>query len=93
MLEATAKIQVQLEFWSLRIDHLAARTQMSRGEPSFDALVHIDELKALLALARAKIEALVAGAGREQPGLEGELKCAMNDLAIAIKDPLARRWP
>ncbi len=88
---AIAKIRTQLEFWSLRIDHLAARTQMSHGEPSFDALVHIDELKALLAIAQAKVDALVAGAGRERPDLEGELKCVMNDLAGAIKDPLTRR--
>jgi len=85
------RLWAQLEFWRLRIDHLAARTQLSRGEPSFEALVHIDELKALHALARAKAEVFMAGAGDEPPGLAGELKCAMNDLAGAIKDPVARR--
>ena len=91
MQAAETKIKAQLEFWSLRIDHLAARTQMSGGEPSFAALVHIDELKAMHAIAQAKFDALRAGGALERVRLEVELKRAVNDLAVAIKDPLARR--
>lgn len=91
MQAAETKIAAQLEFWNLRIDHLAARTQMSCGEPSFDALVHIDELKALHAIARSKLDELKASGVLERPRLEVGLLGAVNDLAVAIKDPLTRR--
>ncbi len=64
---------------------------MSGGKPSFDALVHIDELKALLALAHAKLDALTSSTGTEQPRRRRELNGAINALAVAIKDPSARR--
>jgi hypothetical protein len=93
MQEVAEKVRAQLEFWSSRIDHMAARTQMSQGEPSFDALVQIDELKALLALAHAKLDAFTGSTGAEQPRRRRELNGAIDDLAVAIKDPTARRRP
>jgi hypothetical protein len=46
--EATvAKLEAQLGLWRLKIDDLVAKTQLTAVPATFDALMYIDELKAL----------------------------------------------
>lgn len=81
------KTTAQLALWGLRINNLAARAQLAGAQPSFDALMHVDELKALHAIAAAKLAEFKAQAGPGRRRLEAELKRALNDLEVALEKP------
>lgn len=86
MQTAAKPLEAQLQRWSEKIDHLAAKTERV-GPVSFDALMHVDELKALLAIAKSKFDVFAAAPGLDQVRLEAETRQVFADLAAALKSP------
>ena len=85
---AMEKMEAQLKRWSLRIDHLAAKTQVAGVHAGFDALIYVDELKALHAIALTKFNAFKAGEDTRRARLKAEMKSAWDDLDAAFKRPM-----
>jgi len=86
-MEATAeKMEAQLKLWSLKIDALAAKTQKAGVRVGFDALIYIDELKALRAIAQARFDEFRAAGGADRKRLEAEMRSAWNELDAAFKN-------
>lgn len=83
---AVEKMEAQLKLWSLKIDHLATETQVAGVQARFDALMYVDELKALHAIAQSKLIELKAVGDTRRARLKAEMKCAWNDLDAAFKD-------
>jgi hypothetical protein len=81
------KLEAQLRLWSMKIDNLAAKTQMPGVQAGFDALMYIDELKALHAIALSKVDQFRAAGDTERVHLKVEMKSAWNELAAAFKNP------
>lgn len=81
------KMESQLQRWGLKIDRLAAKAQMAGGPVGFDTLLHIDELKALHAIAQAKLDELRAGPETQRARRKAELKRACDDLDAAFLKP------
>jgi hypothetical protein len=84
---AIEKMDSQLKRWRLKIDQLAAKTQLVGGQAGFDTLMHIDELKALHAIAQSKIDEFRTRPTEERARLKSELKRACNDLDAAFMKP------
>ncbi len=78
-------MEAQLKLWSIRIDHLAARTLQPGVRASFDALIYIDELKALHAIAVAEYEAIRNAAPEKRAELMAGLSGVWDDLGTALK--------
>lgn len=85
---ALEKMDAQLKRWSLRIDHLAAKTQVLGVRAGFDAHIYVDELKALHAIALAKFNEFKAGEDTRRVRLKAEMKSAWDDLDAAFKRPM-----
>jgi len=85
------KMQAQLELWSLKIDKLAESTLKDGVEVGFDVHMHIDELKALRAIAQSTLIELKAGGAGKQTRLRAKMRSACDDLDTALKKrmPLA----
>ncbi len=82
------RMDAQLERWSMRIDQLAAKSQTTGVQPGFEALIHVDELKALHAIAKAKLkECRAANGGTSRVQLEVEMMVAWEDLRAAFEKP------
>ena len=81
------KMEAQLKQWGLRIEHLAAKTRKTGVPTRFDAIMDIDELKALHAIAQAKLDAFQATKDTERARRKAELKWAWNELGAAFKNP------
>jgi hypothetical protein len=79
-------MEVQLRNWSRRIDRLAAVVHGVGTDREYEALVYIDELKALHAIARAKLDEFNAADGAKRRRLEAGLKSAWGDLGAAIEN-------
>jgi hypothetical protein len=79
------KMEAQLRRWSLKIDHLAAKTQVPGVQAGFDALIYVDELKALHAIALAKFNEFKTGEATRRSRLQEEMKSAWDDLDAAFK--------
>jgi hypothetical protein len=87
---AVKRMEAQLRRWSLKIDHLAARTQTAGVQARFDVLTYLDELKALHAVAQSKLvelKALATGDAR-CARLEAEMNVARDELAAALANPV-----
>lgn len=90
---AVERMETQLRLWSSKIDHLAAKTQVAGVQTRFEALVRIDELKALHAIAQSKLiefkaAILAAAAGdTKRARLRAEMKKAWNELDDAFNGP------
>ena len=84
---AVEKMEAQLKLWSLKIDDLAAKTQRAGVQAGFDALMYIDELKALHAIAQSKFDEFRAAGDAERARLKAEMKSAWNELDAAFKNP------
>jgi len=83
------EIEAQLEIWRVEIEaRVVALATVDRAVP-FDVLHHVDELKILLATARARFAALAASTGA-QSGLEEEFTAAWTELAAAVGRPMPR---
>ena len=89
MKNAVKNMGAQLKLWGLEIDDLVARTQLSGKPCSFDTIMHLDELKALHAVAQLKFDNFVEGADSEKARTWPELDEAWNDLVIAFKKPIS----
>jgi hypothetical protein len=88
-MEQVAKtMEAQLKRWGLKIDRLAAKTEIVGVKTGFDTLMHIDELKALHAIAKAKLLELKAAGDKSRARLETEMTNAGNDLEAAINRPM-----
>ncbi len=77
-------MEAQLKRWSVRIDDLAAKTQVAGMHPGFNALIYVDELKVLHAIALAKFNQFKAEEDSRRARLEAEMKCAWDELAAAF---------
>jgi len=90
MEESVEKLETQLTLWSLKIDNLAAKHQKAGTPARFDAVMHVDELKALLAIAQsALLEFKAAAAGTSRRArLKAAMKRAWNDLDAALANPM-----
>lgn len=75
----------QLESWGLKIRELSERVLKSGDKVRFDDLHSLDELRALHAIAQAKLDALRADAGPKRSHLEAEVRNAWNELAAAFE--------
>jgi hypothetical protein len=91
MAESTRDRIAQLEHWGLRIRELSDQVPGARARVRFDDLLHLDELKALHAVARTKLDALRAATGPQRTALEVEVQEAWSELAAAFehrRDPM-----
>jgi len=84
---ALEKMEAQLNLWRLKIDGLAARTQVAASQAGFDALIYVDELKALHAIAQSKLDEFKAAGDPERKRRKGELKKSWRELEAAFKNP------
>ncbi len=80
------KMAAQLEVLNSKIERLAAKTLMAGDQISFEDLLHIDELKALYAIAQSKLDEFRAAQALKETHLEVELKTAFAELKAALKD-------
>jgi hypothetical protein len=83
---AVEKMEAQLKLWSLKIKALAAKTQIVATPVRFDSLMHIDELKALHAIAQSKLLEYKAVRDTSRR-LKAEMEKAWNDLDAALQGP------
>ncbi len=83
---AVEKMEAQLKRWRLKIDDLAAKTQVAGSQAGFDALMYVDELKALHAIARSRLDEFRAAKQTERKRLTAEMKRAWNELDAAFKN-------
>ncbi len=88
---AMGTMEAHLRVWRTQIDELASRTQRPGAQAQFDSLMHVDELKALHAIAQSKFDAYRAAGGAERAIIKHELKRAWDELEAAFKDPKPRR--
>jgi hypothetical protein len=83
----TNGLERQLASWSSWIDDLAAKTLKADARTKFDAVIHVDELKALLAIAQTAFVAHGSAGLTEQAHLQTELEDACRELEAAIRTP------
>jgi hypothetical protein len=82
------QMETQLRLWGLKIDRLAAQTEIPGAQAGFDTLMHIDELKALHAIAEAKLLEFKGAGDGSRARLETEMTNAGKDLEAAFKKPM-----
>lgn len=81
---AVEKLEAQIRRWSMIIDEVAAKAQKAGAQARFEDLTHVDELKALLAIAQSKLDRFRAGGGTEAARLKAEMSRAWKDLDAAL---------
>jgi hypothetical protein len=79
-------MEAQLTKWRLRIARLAGAVHGVGNRKDFDALVYIDELKLLHAIARWKLDEFKAAGGEERSVLKAGLNGAWSDLELALEN-------
>ena len=77
----------KLRLWGLKIENLAAKTTRAGDRARFDNLMHIDELKALHAIAQSKFDELRSGETTDRTRLETEVESTLNELADVFRRP------
>jgi hypothetical protein len=80
-----AKMAVQLERWSARIDELAAKTENAGTRATIVEHQRVDELRVCRAIARARFEEYRSAGEEQRESLKGGMQQAWNDLAAAVK--------
>lgn len=85
MEQGVITMEAQLKAWSSEIDSLVAKTQLPGSRSGFESVMHIDELKALYAIALASLDDFKASSGADRARLGVELKLAWKDLDAAFK--------
>lgn len=80
------KMEVQLAQWRLKIDLLAGTVHGIGTPREYDALVYIDELKALHAIARSALNEFRAATGADRQRLQPALMSAWGELKAALED-------
>jgi len=88
MEQVAETMEARLKRWGLKIDRLAAKTERVGVKTGFDTLMHIDELKALYAIAEAKLLEFKVAGDPDRARLETEMTNAGNDLEAAINRPM-----
>ena len=83
---AIPKMETQLRTWRSEIDRLARAVHGVGSDGEFDALLFIDELKALHAIACFKLDEYKAAEGEERRRLDSGLKGAWVDLGAALEN-------
>jgi hypothetical protein len=81
-------MEAQLKAWGLKINQLVAQTHASGVKAGLDSLMHVDELKALHAIAQAKLNEFTAQEIADRDRLRSELEKAWEELDAAFKKPL-----
>ena len=79
------KMEATLKRWSLKIDQLAAKTQVAGVHAGFDAITYLDELKALHAVAQSRFNEFRAVEDWRNVRMLIEMKSAMEELDAAFK--------
>jgi hypothetical protein len=87
MKAAVETMEAQLKLWGLKIDDLATATMEAGVRARFEDLMHIDELKALYAIAQMKFEEFKAAGNGERRRRKAEMRRAWNELDAAFKNP------
>lgn len=82
-------MRIQLKTWAARIEKLNTRYAKPGGQPRFDTVIYLDELKGLHAVASSGLDAAETAGDKERAPLELELKIAWDELASAM----GRRQP
>ena len=85
------KREAQLKLWESQIHHLAIKTQVAGVEPGFDAVMFVDELKALQAIARSNFAEFRVARDADRKRLKAEMKKSWKDLEVALQSPRGRR--
>jgi len=83
------KLEAQLKRWGLKIDALAAKTSVPGVPARYEAVIQVDELKALLAIANSTFDLFRIAGAAERSRLHTEMQKAWSDLSAAIAVPLA----
>ncbi|MDO9693888.1 MAG: hypothetical protein Q7W56_04105 [Candidatus Latescibacteria bacterium] len=78
-------MEEQLEVWRLRIDQLAHEMQRDSAPVGFYTLMHIDELKALHAVAKTNLDEFKAGNDQKRVWLKTGMKRSWDELEVALK--------
>ncbi|MFO7609707.1 MAG: hypothetical protein R6X35_11035 [Candidatus Krumholzibacteriia bacterium] len=86
--DSMRETEAQLETWGAEIARRAAVLAPVARKVRFAVLQHVDELKVLHAVARARFAALTAADAEGQDDLEQEFIEAWNELAAAVGKPL-----
>lgn len=81
-------LEAQLSRWGVQIDHLAARTQTAGVGAGFELHMYIDELKALHAIVRGKLDEYRAEVGTERKRLWTAVDVAWKELELALDRPM-----
>jgi hypothetical protein len=87
---AMKRMEEQLEAWGRKIDFMVSEEQLAGNRPEIDALLRLDELKLLYAVAREKLDEFKAGEKKgagERTLRKGELEKAWRELEAAFKKP------
>jgi hypothetical protein len=88
MEQVAEAMEARLKRWGLKIDRLAAKAEIAGVKTGFDTLMHIDELKALHAIAEAKLLEFKLAGDTSRARLETEMTNAGEDLEAAINRPM-----
>jgi len=84
--------EAQLKLWGIKIEEIAAKNRVPGVRVGFDALLYVDELKALHAIAQSKLEDFRAAGDQEGAHLiKAEMKRACDELDAALKGVRPRR--
>lgn len=84
---AVRRMEAQLVRWSLKIDQLAVGTLTAGVLVPFDALISIDELRGLHAIAQSRLDGFKAAppGDTQREEVQAELMGAWNDLVAALR--------
>ena len=85
------KMAAQLSRWSSKIDRLAEKHLVPGSRASLDNLMHLDELKALRAIAQSKFDEFRVSPEQDRAQLEVETKSAFSELDVALTNPMPPR--
>jgi hypothetical protein len=88
MEQVAETMEARLKSWGLKIGRLAAKAEIVGVKTGFDTLMHIDELKALHAIAEAKLLEFKLAGDASRARLETEMTNAGEDLEAAINRPM-----
>ena len=79
------KMESQLEHWRLKIERLADEKQRAGSPGGYYTLMHIDEMKALHAVARTKLDEFKAGNDLNRARLMTGMMKSLDELGSALK--------
>lgn len=81
------KMEAQLKLWRSKIDGLAAEIHMAGTRSGFDALMYVDELKVLHAIAQERFDECKSAGKAERAHLQSALMSSWDELDTALMTP------